>query len=62
MKIIQRRESFDIEDDDGNVVRQFFFDDNASRRAVSGRMTRKRAFQEATTFAGKGHVVEWPKK
>lgn len=60
MKIIQRRELFEVQDDDGNVVKQFFFDDNASRRAISGRMTKKRAFQEAKAFAGKGHTIEKP--
>jgi hypothetical protein len=62
MKIIQRAEWLEVQDDDGTILKQFFFDDNATRRAVSGRPTRKRAFQEAQTYAGKGHTVEWPKK
>ena len=58
VKIIQHRESFEVRSDDGAIVRQFFFDDNASRRAISGKMTRKQAFLAAKTFAGKGHTVE----
>jgi hypothetical protein len=38
MKIIEHRES-----DDGSIVRQFPFDDNASRRSISGMATKKRA-------------------
>lgn len=58
MKIIQHPAAFEVISDDGSIVRQFAFDDNASRRAVSGAMTRKQAFQAAKTFAGKGHIVE----
>lgn len=61
MKIIQRTSQFDVTDDDGKLLKSFYFDDNAGRRAISGLATRKRAFQEAQTFAGKGHTVEWPK-
>ena len=56
MKIIEHRESFEVQSDDGSIVRQFPFDDNASRRAISGMSTKKRALQEAHTFAGKGAV------
>lgn len=61
MKIIQRPESFEVQDDDGTILKSFYFDDNPTRRAISGKPTRKRAFQEAQTYAGKGHTVEWPK-
>jgi hypothetical protein len=54
MKIIEHAESFEIQSDDGSIVRQFPFDDNASRRSISGMPTKKRALQEARTFAGKG--------
>jgi hypothetical protein len=37
MKIIEHAASFEVQSDDGSIVRQFPFDDNASRRAVSGR-------------------------
>ena len=57
MKIIQRPECFEVRSDDGSIVRQFPFDDNASRRAISGKMTRKQAFVAARTFAGKGHTL-----
>jgi hypothetical protein len=57
MKIIQHPESFEVRSDDGAIVRQFSFDDNASRRAISGKMTKKQAFVAAKTFAGKGHVI-----
>jgi hypothetical protein len=57
MKIIQHRESFEVRSDDGSIVRQFSFDDNASRRAITGKMTRKQAFVAARTFAGKGHTI-----
>jgi hypothetical protein len=58
MKIIQHPGSFEVRSNDGAIVRQFPFDDNASRRAISGLMNRKQAFQAARTFAGKGHTVE----
>jgi len=57
MKIIEHRASFEVQSDDGSIVRQFPFDDNASRRAISGMPTKKRALQEARTFAGKGAVL-----
>jgi hypothetical protein len=52
MKIIEHRASFEVQPDDGSIVRQFPFDDNASRRSIS--VYRDRALQEARTFAGKG--------
>lgn len=58
MKIIQRPGCFEVRSDDGSITRQFAFDDNASRRAISGKMTKKQAFLAARTFAGKGHTVE----
>lgn len=58
MKIIQRNECFEVQDDDGTVIKQFFFDENHTRRAISGKPNKKRAFQEARTFAGKGHTIE----
>lgn len=58
MKIIQHQECFEVRSDDGSIVRQFAFDDNASRRAISGKMTKKQALQSAKTFAGKGHTFE----
>jgi hypothetical protein len=57
MKIIEHRASFEVRSDDGSIVHQFPFDDNAGRRAVSGVPTKKRALQEARTFAGKGAVL-----
>ena len=62
MKIIQHPESFEVVSDDGAIVKRFAFDDNASRRAISGLMTKKQAFVAARTFAGKGHVVVAPDK
>jgi len=50
-----------IRSEDGLIVRQFAFDDNARRRAISRRMTRKQAFQAARTFAGKSYTVETAK-
>jgi hypothetical protein len=58
MKIIQHPESFEVRSEDGSIVRQFQFDDNPSRRAISGAMKRKQALQAAKAFAGKGHTVE----
>jgi hypothetical protein len=43
MKIIEHPASFEVISDDGTIVRQFPFDDNASRRAISGMSTKKRA-------------------
>jgi len=57
MKIIEHPASFEVTSDDGTIVRQFPFDDNASRRTISGMSTKKRALQEARTFAGKGAVL-----
>jgi hypothetical protein len=61
MKIIEHRTLFEVHSDDGATVRQFHFDDNPSRRAISGKPNRKRALQEARTFAGKGHTIELAK-
>jgi len=57
MKIIEHAASFEVQSDDGSIVPQFPFDNNASRRSVSGAATKKRALQEARTFAGKGAVL-----
>jgi len=57
MKIIQQAGCFDVRSEDGSIVRQFAFDDNASRRAINGRMNKKQAFQAAKAFAGKGHTI-----
>jgi hypothetical protein len=57
MKIIERAASFEVQSDDGAIVRQFPFDNNSSRRAVPGASTKKRALQEARTFAGKGAIL-----
>jgi hypothetical protein len=57
MKIIEHRESFEVRSDDGQTVKQFPFDDNASRRAISGKAKRKQALQAARAFAGKGAVL-----
>ncbi len=51
------RRCFEVRSDDGSIVRQFAFDDNASRRAINGKMNKKQAFQAAETFAGKGHTI-----
>src|SRR5207248_6789920 len=58
MKIIQHADCFEVRSEDGSIVRQFAFDDNARRRAFSRRMTRKQAYQAARTFAGKIYTVE----
>jgi hypothetical protein len=54
---ITHRESFEVQSDDGSIVRQFPFDANPSRRAISGMSTKRRALQEARTFAGKAAVL-----
>ncbi len=61
MKIIQHPDAFEVVSDDGKISKKFYFDENPSRRAISGKATKKRAFLEAKTFAGKGHTVE-PRK
>lgn len=58
MKIIQHAECFEVISADGAIRRQFSFDDNAGRRAITGKMTKKQAFVAAKTFAGKGHTIE----
>jgi hypothetical protein len=58
MKIIQHPGSFEVRSDDGSIEKRFAFDDNARRRAISGMMNRKQAFQAAKAFAGKGHTIE----
>jgi hypothetical protein len=54
MKIIQHPESFEVISDDGAIVKQFPFDDNASRRAISGQMTKKQAFVARQDLCGEG--------
>jgi hypothetical protein len=36
MKIIKHADYFEVRSEDGSIVRQFAFDDNARRRAISG--------------------------
>ena len=62
MKIIQHADCFEVRSEDGSIVRQFAFNDNARRRAIWRRMTRKQAFQAAKTFAGKSYTVETAKQ
>jgi hypothetical protein len=57
MKIIEHQEAFEVRSDDGSTVKQFPFDDNPGRRAISGLMKRKAALQAAKAFAGKGYVM-----
>ena len=47
-QIIQHEESFEVRY--GAKRKFFYFDDNASRRAISGRMTSEKAFQAAREF------------
>jgi hypothetical protein len=54
MKITEHPESFEVRSDDGSISKSFPFDDNPGRRAISGKPNRKRALQEARTFAGRG--------
>jgi hypothetical protein len=61
MKIIQHADCFEVRSERGSIVKRFPFDDNSRRRAISGRMTRKQAFQAARTFAGKSYTVETAK-
>jgi hypothetical protein len=60
-EIIQHADCFVVRSEDGSIVRKFAFDDNARRRAISRRMSRKQAFQAARTFAGKSYTVETAK-
>jgi hypothetical protein len=57
MRIIQHHDCFEVRSEDGSIVK-FVFDDDARRRAISMRMTRKQAFQAARNFAGKRYTVE----
>ena len=61
MRIIQHPDCFEVRSEDGSIIEQFAFDDNARRRAISARMTGKQAFQAARTFAGKSYTVETAK-
>jgi hypothetical protein len=61
MKIIQHADCFEVQSEDGSIVRKFVFDDNVRRRAISRKMTRKKAFQAAKAFAGKSYTVETAK-
>ena len=58
MRIIQHPDCFEVRSEDGSIVTKFVFDDDARRRAISRRMTRKQAFQVARNFAGKRYTVE----
>jgi hypothetical protein len=48
--ITQHEESFEVVRADGET-KFFYFDDNAGRRAISGRMTKEAAFKAAQTFS-----------
>jgi len=61
MKIIQHADCFEVRSERGTFARRFPFDDNARRRAISRRMSRKQAFQAAKTLAGKSYTVETAK-
>jgi hypothetical protein len=56
MTITELDHLFEVTSDDGSIRKIFQFDENPGRRAVNGRPNRKRALQEARTFAGKGAV------
>lgn len=51
IRLIQHEESFEVRYPDGREPVYFYYDDNAGRRAVSGRMTKSQAMQAAQTFA-----------
>jgi hypothetical protein len=51
MRLIKHEESYEVRYDDGTPSRYFYFDDNAGRRAVTGRVSSKEAEQAAKTFA-----------
>jgi hypothetical protein len=48
--ITQHEESFEVVRADGET-KFFYFDDNAGRRAISGRMTKEAAFKAAQSFS-----------
>lgn len=54
MKIVERHHIFEIQDDAGSVVKQFYFDDVPNRRTISGQVNRKRALQEAKDLRRQG--------
>ena len=58
MRIIQHPDCFEVRSEDDSIIRKFVFDDDARRRAISMRMTRKQAFQAARNFAGERYTVE----
>ncbi len=62
MRIIQHPDCFEVRSEDDSIIRKFVFDDDARRRAISRRMTRKQAFQAAKTLAGKSYTVETAKQ
>ena len=49
-RVIQHWESFEVQKD--GKATKFFFDTNAFRRGVSGRVSKEEARQRALTFAG----------
>jgi hypothetical protein len=51
IRLIQHEESFEVRYPDGKESVYFYYDENAGRRAVSGRMTKAQAMQAAQTFA-----------
>jgi hypothetical protein len=55
MQIIKYRESFEVRSDDGQTAKQFPFDDNARRRAISGTMKPKQALHSSRPSAA------WPR-
>jgi hypothetical protein len=51
VQLRRRAESFEIRYADGTPSLYFYFDDDASRRAVSGRDTSEVALEKAKAFA-----------
>lgn len=51
IRLLQHEESFEVRYPDERESVYFYFTESASRRAVTGRMTKSQAMQAAQTFA-----------
>lgn len=56
MTITEHEDWFEVTANDGRSTK-FWFDQNPSRRAISGKPNKKQALQDARAYAGKGYVM-----
>jgi hypothetical protein len=50
MEVVEHPQSYEVRDDDGRSIRHFYFKSELARVSLSGRMTKRRAEQQARAF------------